>query len=98
MFRKRWPPWAVVLIRNTFRKNNWKPFTISATSNTINWVTLLSSKLYPVNIQSLNNSILQSMSNKYQHIKEEAYAANMELPKLNLVIFTFGNVSAVDRS
>jgi L-ribulose-5-phosphate 4-epimerase len=34
---------------------------------------------------------------KYQHIKEEAYAANMELPKLNLVIFTFGNVSAVDR-
>ena len=34
---------------------------------------------------------------KYQHIKEEAYQANMELPKLNLVIFTFGNVSAVDR-
>jgi L-ribulose-5-phosphate 4-epimerase len=38
------------------------------------------------------------MSNKYQHIKEEAYKANMELPKLNLVIFTFGNVSAVDRA
>jgi len=38
------------------------------------------------------------MSNKYQHIKEEAYQANMELPKLNLVIFTFGNVSAVDRA
>jgi len=35
---------------------------------------------------------------KYQHIQEEAYAANMELPKLNLVIFTFGNVSAVDRA
>lgn len=35
--------------------------------------------------------------NKYQHIQEEAYHANMELPKLNLVIFTFGNVSAVDR-
>ncbi len=34
---------------------------------------------------------------KYQHIQEEAYLANMELPKLNLVIFTFGNVSAVDR-
>lgn len=34
---------------------------------------------------------------KYQHIQEEAYQANMELPKLNLVIFTFGNVSAVDR-
>jgi L-ribulose-5-phosphate 4-epimerase len=35
---------------------------------------------------------------KYQHIQEEAYLANMELPKLNLVIFTFGNVSAVDRA
>jgi L-ribulose-5-phosphate 4-epimerase len=35
---------------------------------------------------------------KYQHIKEEAYAANMQLPKLNLVLFTFGNVSAVDRA
>ena len=35
---------------------------------------------------------------KYQHIQEEAYEANMELPELKLVIFTFGNVSAVDRS
>jgi L-ribulose-5-phosphate 4-epimerase len=34
---------------------------------------------------------------KYQHIQEEAYAANMLLPKLDLVLFTFGNVSAVDR-
>lgn len=34
----------------------------------------------------------------YQHIKEEAYQANMQLPKLGLVLFTFGNVSAVDRS
>jgi L-ribulose-5-phosphate 4-epimerase len=34
----------------------------------------------------------------YQHIKDEAYAANMQLPKLGLVLFTFGNVSAVDRS
>ncbi|AKQ44448.1 ribulose 5-phosphate epimerase [Rufibacter radiotolerans] len=33
----------------------------------------------------------------YQHIKEEAYHANMQLPKLGLVLFTFGNVSAVDR-
>ncbi|MDB5134796.1 MAG: L-ribulose-5-phosphate 4-epimerase [Mucilaginibacter sp.] len=33
---------------------------------------------------------------KYQHIREAAYRANMELPKLNLVIFTFGNVSAAD--
>jgi L-ribulose-5-phosphate 4-epimerase len=35
---------------------------------------------------------------KYDHIKEEAYAANMQLPKYGLVIFTFGNVSAADRS
>jgi len=34
---------------------------------------------------------------KYQHIKQSAYDANMQLPKLNLVLFTFGNVSAVDR-
>ena len=34
---------------------------------------------------------------KYQHICEEAYFANMELPKLGLVSFTFGNVSAADR-
>jgi L-ribulose-5-phosphate 4-epimerase len=33
---------------------------------------------------------------KYQDIREAAYHANMELPKLNLVIFTFGNVSAAD--
>ena len=34
---------------------------------------------------------------KYKHIREEAYEANMQLPKLGLVLFTFGNVSAVDR-
>lgn len=39
----------------------------------------------------------QAMS-KYKYIKEEAYEANMELPKLGLVLFTFGNVSAADRS
>jgi L-ribulose-5-phosphate 4-epimerase len=35
---------------------------------------------------------------KYQHIKEEAFEANRQLPQLGLVVFTFGNVSAVDRS
>jgi L-ribulose-5-phosphate 4-epimerase len=35
---------------------------------------------------------------KYSHIQEEAFIANMQLPKLNLVVFTFGNVSAADRS
>lgn len=33
----------------------------------------------------------------YEKIKEEAYNANMELPKLGLVVFTFGNVSVADR-
>ncbi|MBK7870214.1 MAG: L-ribulose-5-phosphate 4-epimerase [Saprospiraceae bacterium] len=36
------------------------------------------------------------MSN-YQYIKEICYEANMQLPKLGLVLFTFGNVSVVDR-
>jgi L-ribulose-5-phosphate 4-epimerase len=35
---------------------------------------------------------------KYQHIKQAAYEANMQLPKLGLVLFTFGNVSAADRA
>ena len=35
---------------------------------------------------------------KYNHIKQSAYEANMQLPKLGLVLFTFGNVSAVDRN
>ena len=34
---------------------------------------------------------------QYQHIKQEAFEANMHLPKLGLVLFTFGNVSAADR-
>jgi L-ribulose-5-phosphate 4-epimerase len=34
---------------------------------------------------------------KYQKIKEECYHANMQLPKLGLVLFTFGNVSVADR-
>ena len=37
-------------------------------------------------------------TNKYDHIRQSAYEANMQLPKLGLVVFTFGNVSAVDRS
>ena len=36
--------------------------------------------------------------NKYEHIQQEAYEANMQLPKLGLVLFTFGNVSAADRA
>ena len=35
---------------------------------------------------------------KYEHIQQEAFEANMQLPKLGLVLFTFGNVSAADRA
>lgn len=34
---------------------------------------------------------------RYDAIKQAAYDANMQLPQLGLVLFTFGNVSAVDR-
>lgn len=34
----------------------------------------------------------------YQSLKDEAYYCNMQLPKLGLVLFTFGNVSVADRS
>lgn len=33
----------------------------------------------------------------YKSLKEECYEANMQLDSLKLVIYTFGNVSAVDR-
>lgn len=35
---------------------------------------------------------------KYTQLKQEAYDANMQLPKLGLVLFTFGNVSVADRT
>lgn len=37
------------------------------------------------------------MSSSFKELKQECYQANMELNALNLVIYTFGNVSAVDR-
>ena len=37
------------------------------------------------------------MSSKYAALKQECYEANMELNALKLVVYTFGNVSAVDR-
>ncbi|MEX0844825.1 MAG: L-ribulose-5-phosphate 4-epimerase [Balneolaceae bacterium] len=36
--------------------------------------------------------------NKFKKLKQEAYDANMRLPELGLVLFTFGNASAVDRN
>ncbi len=35
---------------------------------------------------------------KYEHIQQAAYQANMQLPALGLVLFTFGNASAADRN
>ncbi|NLP56875.1 L-ribulose-5-phosphate 4-epimerase [Lutibacter sp. B1] len=37
------------------------------------------------------------MSSIYKELKRECYEANMQLNALNLVVYTFGNVSAVDR-
>lgn len=33
---------------------------------------------------------------RWDHIRDEAYKANMQLPELGLVLFTFGNASAAD--
>lgn len=33
----------------------------------------------------------------FKHLKQAVYEANMQLPELGLVLFTFGNASAVDR-
>lgn len=37
------------------------------------------------------------MMSKFKELKREVYEANMRLPELGLVLFTFGNASAVDR-
>jgi L-ribulose-5-phosphate 4-epimerase len=37
------------------------------------------------------------MKTPYQELKEKAWAANMEVPARGLAIYTFGNVSALDR-
>jgi L-ribulose-5-phosphate 4-epimerase len=34
----------------------------------------------------------------YKNLREQVYEANMEIPKQNLAIYTFGNVSAIDRN
>lgn len=38
------------------------------------------------------------MSSNFSDIREQAYRANMKLPELGLVLFTFGNVSAADHN
>ncbi len=37
------------------------------------------------------------MQSRYKELKRECYEANMQLEALGLVIYTFGNVSAIDR-
>lgn len=36
------------------------------------------------------------MKSRYQELKEQAFRANMEIPRRGLAIYTFGNVSALD--
>lgn len=38
----------------------------------------------------------QAVKDKYFHIRESAFQANLELPRLGLVLLTFGNASAAD--
>lgn len=40
----------------------------------------------------------KSSTTRYEAIKVAAYHANIQLPKLGLVLFTFGNVSAADHN
>ncbi len=35
---------------------------------------------------------------KLQYLREEVYEANLELNRRGLVLYTFGNVSGIDRS
>jgi L-ribulose-5-phosphate 4-epimerase len=37
------------------------------------------------------------MKSKYQSLKEEVFEANLEIPKRELAIYTWGNVSALDK-
>ena len=39
---------------------------------------------------------VKQMASIYQSLKEEAYAANMQIPQQHLAIYTWGNVSAFD--
>lgn len=45
---------------------------------------------------NINQNPITTVS-KHQALKEECYEANMQLNELDLVVYTFGNVSAVDR-
>ena len=40
----------------------------------------------------------KKLQTPFRSLREEAYEANLQLPKLGLVLFTFGNVSACDRA
>ena len=38
------------------------------------------------------------MSNQFKYLKAAAYEANLDIPRQKLAIYTFGNVSAIDRA
>ena len=59
---------------------------------------MLSWKTTPIK-KSINiKSVINDLMSNYTELKRECYEANMTLHELGLVIYTFGNVSAVDRS
>ncbi len=56
-------------------------------------------KLWKANSNNDPNPILTTIDylmDKYQDLKQVAFEANLQLPKLGLVLFTFGNASARD--
>ena len=44
-----------------------------------------------------HRSDAQGRQRKYDELRQQVFEANLQLPKLHLVLFTFGNVSAADR-
>jgi L-ribulose-5-phosphate 4-epimerase len=44
------------------------------------------------------STLVKPISRQYNDLRHAAYEANMQLPKLGLVLFTFGNVSAADQT
>src|SRR5690606_16252668 len=77
-----WNRWDRGLIWNTGLSPGLQTYTTSDTPGTQHLETLLKH--------------IQNLMSKFKTIREEAYRANMQLPELGLVLFTFGNASVAD--
>jgi L-ribulose-5-phosphate 4-epimerase len=62
----------------------------------VNLLKVLNNKHSKLNFVQKGKPYIRDMD-KFAALRQKAYEANMQLPKLNLVIFTFGNVSAADQ-